>query len=359
MTFKQFILLGVATLALAPAAMADNKTGWYLGVEGGVNRTNDTSADVSVTPLPPLSIPADLSFHDGWVGFGTAGYAFPGNWRLEAELGYRHNKISSITSPDPVYAGQSINHGQLNTASLMGNVVYDIPITQRFKASVGAGAGVVHRDFNDKTIVKDHDMKFAYQGIAGLSYAISPGTDVTMNYRYLRSAGGDFHEAYGSEQVAYHTDNIDDQAITIGLRFDLHPDAVHETYVAPLAEPAPQPVRETAAPPPPRQFLVFFGFNKSNLTSDAEGVVSNAARTAKETGTASLVIVGHADTVGSDHYNQNLSERRAAAVRTALEAQGIDAGKITASGLGETSLLVQTGDNVKEPQNRRATIDLQ
>ena len=116
---------------------------------------------------------------------------------------------------------------------------------------------------------------------------------------------------------------------------------------------------QAAAPPPPRQFLVFFGFNKSNLTSDAEGVVSNAARTAKETGSASLVIVGHADTVGSDHYNQNLSERRAVAVRTALEAQGIDAGKITASGLGETSLLVQTGDNVKEPQNRRATIDLQ
>jgi outer membrane protein OmpA-like peptidoglycan-associated protein len=338
--------------------MADNQTGWYLGVEGGVNRTNDTGANfVTDAEVAPFSSPVDMSFHDGWVGFGTAGYAFPGNWRMEAELGYRHNKISSIT---PAFVdGPFSSRGQINTASLMGNLIYDIPITQRFKASLGAGAGVVHRDFNDKFLVKDHDMKFAYQGIAGLSYAISPGTDITMNYRYLRSAGGNFHEQNGSTRDAYLTDNIDDQAITIGLRFDLHPDAVRETYVAPLAEPAPQPVRETAAPPAPRQFLVFFGFNKSNLTSDAEGVVSNAAQTAKQTGSASLVIVGHADTVGSDHYNQNLSERRAAAVRTALEAQGIDAGKITASGLGETSLLVQTGDNVKEPQNRRATIDLQ
>jgi len=42
-----------------------------------------------------------------------------------------------------------------------------------------------------------------------------------------------------------------------------------------------------------------------------------------------------------------------------LSTQGIDPSKITASGKGETELLVQTGDNVKEPQNRRASIDLQ
>ena len=44
-TFKQFILLGAATLALAPAALAESNTGWYLGLEGGVNRTSDTDAD--------------------------------------------------------------------------------------------------------------------------------------------------------------------------------------------------------------------------------------------------------------------------------------------------------------------------
>jgi outer membrane protein OmpA-like peptidoglycan-associated protein len=338
--------------------MAGPNTGWYLGVEGGMNRTNDTSASFVTDAPTPDSSQVDMSFHDGWVGFGTAGYAFPGNWRAEAELGYRHNKISSI-NPASVN-GPFSNRGELNTASLMGNLIYDIPITSRFKASLGAGAGAVHRDFNDKFLVKDHDMKFAYQGLAGLSYAISPGTDITMNYRYLRSAGGNFHQQNGPYRDAYLTDNIDDQALTIGLRFDLHPDSVRESAMpAPLAEPAPQPVRETAAPPPPRQFLVFFGFNKSNLTTDAEGVVSNAAATAKQMGSASLVIVGHADTSGSDKYNQKLSERRASAVRSALAAQGIDDSKITASGLGETSLLVQTADNVKEPQNRRATIDLQ
>lgn len=358
MTFKQFILLGAATLALAPAALAEPNTGWYLGLEGGVNRTSDTDADfVTDSVLPPDSGPVNLSFDDGWVGFGTAGYAFPGNWRVEAELGYRHNNVDAVT---PTFVdGPSSNRGELRTASLMGNVIYDIPFTPRFKASLGAGAGAVHREFNDGFLVKDHDTQFAYQGIAGLSYAISSGTELTMNYRYLRSEGGNFHEQNGLVRDAYMTDDIDDQALTIGLRFDLHSDRVREAPMAPLVQAAPEPMRETAPPPAPRQFLVFFGFNKSNLTSDAQGVISTAADTAKQMGSAQLVIVGHTDTSGSDTYNQSLSERRASAVRGALASHGIDDSKISTSGRGETSLLVQSGDGVKEPQNRRATIDLQ
>lgn len=358
MTFKQLILMGAAALALSPAALADSNTGWYLGIEGGVNRTSDTEADfVTDAILPPDSGPVDLSFEDGWAAFGTAGYAFPGNWRVEAELGYRQNNIDAVT---PAFLdGPSSNSGKLKTGSLMGNLIYDIPLAPRFKASLGAGAGAVRREFNDGLLVKDHDTMFAYQGIAGLSYAISQGTELTMNYRYMRSDGGEFHQQNGLVHDAYMTDDIDDQTLTIGLRFDLHSDRVREAPMAPLVQAAPEPMRETAPPPAPRQFLVFFGFNKSNLTSDAQGVVSTAADTAKQMGSAQLVIVGHTDTSGSDTYNQSLSERRAATVRAALASHGIDNSKITASGRGETSLLVQSGDGVKEPQNRRATIDLQ
>lgn len=358
MQFKLLLLLGVAALPFIPTASANNNTGWYIGVEGGGNRINDTSADFSTTPpAPPFSGPVDLTFHDGWAALGTAGYAFPGNWRLEAEAGYRHNKLHAVTQSDTGITQSS--HGDLNTISLMGNLIYDIPITSRFTASIGAGAGGVRRDFNDKFLVRDHDMKFAYQGIAGLNYAISDGTELTLNYRYLRAAGASFHQQNGVYEDAYRTDDIDNQAITVGLRFDLHPEHAREVAPMPLVEATPQPMQAAPPPPPPRQFLVFFGFNKSNLTSEAQGVVSNAAAAAKQFGSASLVVVGHADTVGSDNYNQKLSERRSAVVRAALMDQGIDASKISASGRGETSLLVQTADNVKEPQNRRATIDLE
>jgi outer membrane protein OmpA-like peptidoglycan-associated protein len=53
-----------------------------------------------------------------------------------------------------------------------------------------------------------------------------------------------------------------------------------------------------------------------------------------------------------------LSMRRSQSVKDGLIANGIGADMITTGGRGEAELMVQTGDSVKEPQNRRATIDL-
>jgi OOP family OmpA-OmpF porin len=133
------------------------------------------------------------------------------------------------------------------------------------------------------------------------------------------------------------------------MRFDLQADR------APAAPPkAPPPVQPKA----PKQFIVFFGFNKSNLTPEAARVVADAAAAAKEYGSASIMVVGHTDTVGSPAYNNALSMRRSGAVKDGLIGNGIPASAISTAGRGESELMVQTGDGVKEPQNRRATIDL-
>jgi OOP family OmpA-OmpF porin len=87
-------------------------------------------------------------------------------------------------------------------------------------------------------------------------------------------------------------------------------------------------------------------------------VLSEAAAAAKATGSASVTIVGHTDTVGSNAYNQKLSECRANAAKSNLAGKGVPDGAISTSGKGETELMVQTGDGVKEPQNRRATVDV-
>jgi outer membrane protein OmpA-like peptidoglycan-associated protein len=79
---------------------------------------------------------------------------------------------------------------------------------------------------------------------------------------------------------------------------------------------------------------------------------------AKRVGSTSIKIVGHTDTVGTAAANQILSECRANAAKMNLVTKGIAPGMISATGRGETQLLVQTPDNVKEPQNRRATVDL-
>jgi len=117
-----------------------------------------------------------------------------------------------------------------------------------------------------------------------------------------------------------------------------------------------------AAPPPPppvRNFLVFFDFDKSTLTPRAMDIVKEAARVAKAGQSAKVTCTGHTDTVGPARYNMALSLRRANAVKDTLVREGVPAQAITVIGKGESQLLVPTGDNVREPQNRRVEIVVQ
>jgi outer membrane protein OmpA-like peptidoglycan-associated protein len=104
--------------------------------------------------------------------------------------------------------------------------------------------------------------------------------------------------------------------------------------------------------------MVFFDWDKYNLTPEAQQIVLAAAEAARKDGYARIVVTGHTDTSGSAEYNEGLSMRRADSVRQALVDLGISADQITTRALGETSPLVPTGDGVREPQNRRAEIDI-
>jgi len=120
------------------------------------------------------------------------------------------------------------------------------------------------------------------------------------------------------------------------------------------SEPPPPP-----PPPPPVQaqtFMVFFDWDRSNLTAQAVETVRQAAQAYKTRGSANIVATGHTDTSGSPQYNMALSLRRANSVKDQLVREGVPATAITVNGRGEEGLLVQTGDNVREPQNRRVEI---
>ena len=69
-------------------------------------------------------------------------------------------------------------------------------------------------------------------------------------------------------------------------------------------------------------------------------------------------VYGYTDTVGSATSNQRLSEQRAQAVANYLISRGVSSSRIRWTGFGETSLKVQTGDNVNEPMNRRVEIKI-
>ena len=69
----------------------------------------------------------------------------------------------------------------------------------------------------------------------------------------------------------------------------------------------------------PHSYLVFFDFNKSDLTAAALKIVDQAAADAVAGKAAQLTVTGHTDTVGSDAYNMGLSRRRAESVAAQLE----------------------------------------
>jgi outer membrane protein OmpA-like peptidoglycan-associated protein len=111
-------------------------------------------------------------------------------------------------------------------------------------------------------------------------------------------------------------------------------------------------------PPAVKQFVVFFDFNKASLTPEAQAVISQAVSTVKSNGAARILITGHTDTVGSDRYNQRLSIRRAEVVKEAMQNGGVEGSAISIEGKSFHDPLVPTGPGVREPQNRRAVIDL-
>jgi iron complex outermembrane receptor protein len=122
--------------------------------------------------------------------------------------------------------------------------------------------------------------------------------------------------------------------------------------------PAPYVPPPVVAPAPlvPHSYLVFFDFNKSDLTPQAVTIVNQAASNAGPAKVTRLTVTGHTDTVGSDAYNMRLSRRRAESVAAQLEKDGIASSEIEIVAKGKRDLLVPTADGVKEPQNRRVQI---
>lgn len=126
---------------------------------------------------------------------------------------------------------------------------------------------------------------------------------------------------------------------------------------APKAE-APKPT-----PPPPAcgkiviDSKVLFAFNKSDLSKDGKAALDAAAGklTDGKCAAKSVTVTGHTDSVGSDSYNQKLSEKRAASVKTYLEGKGVK--NVSAVGKGESAPVADNKTKDGRAKNRRVEID--
>ena len=144
-----------------------------------------------------------------------------------------------------------------------------------------------------------------------------------------------------------------------------HIAACRDQFFAALAELEIAMAPKVEVPEPPaaaaevEAYVVFFAFDKSDLSDAAQAAIADAIVSSKQMGLNEFSVTGYTDTVGSEEYNLKLSLRRANAVKDALVAGGIDPSNISVAGRGKNDLAVPTADQVREQANRRAEIVIQ
>jgi outer membrane protein OmpA-like peptidoglycan-associated protein len=255
----------------------------------------------------------------------------------------------------------------------MANVFYDFDLASfgvntggfNIQPYIGGGVGYIWREFDDVRVdvlggrirTSDTDGRFAYQAILGVGFPLHqyvPGLTLTAEYRFMgtlehkyttTSGGGSFTISESSTESENYN-----HSVLIGLRYAFNPPP---PPAPPMAAPAP-----AVAPAPARTYLVFFDFDRADLTDRARQIIADAAQASARVQTTRIEVAGHADRAGNPQYNQRLSERRAQAVAAELERRGVPRSAMVIQGFGEERPLVPTADGVREPQNRRVEIIL-
>jgi outer membrane protein OmpA-like peptidoglycan-associated protein len=216
-----------------------------------------------------------------------------------------------------------------------GGFTFDLPVTDNFFIVADASAGYYSRG-DDKVLSFGSTAEFR-TGV-GVAYQFDNAWRLGADIHHISNAGLDKKNP-----------GVEIAALTLSIPLFGKPEPVAE-----YTPPPPPPV--TPAQAAPLNYLVFFNFNKSDLTADAQAIVKTAADNAAKANTTKLTVTGHTDTVGSDAYNMRLSMRRAVSVQKELIHDGVPAGEIAIFAKGKRDLLVATADGVKEPQNRRVQI---
>jgi opacity protein-like surface antigen len=344
-------LASLACLIVPAAAFAEPVTGPYVSLGGGLAIHPENSFT-----YPALDASGNLQWNLGFTVMGGVGWGFGNGLRVELDGDLVRNSADKAdgTNGNLGLTGVERNYGG------MINAFYDIPVTLPIPITPYVGAGLGYQEVNYNPYVGNGTERifgtqgsFAYDVIGGVSYDIAPvpGLAMTLEYRFMGLPSSRSYLGNGSASYVGVGSEVS-HSFLIGMRYQLFQPA------PPPPPPTPTPVA-APAPTPAKTYLVFFDWDKYNLSPRATDVIAQAASDSKTEQTTTIAVSGYTDTSGTADYNMGLSWRRAKAVAAQLVTDGVPASEIETHGFGETHLLVPTGPGVREPQNRRVEIVLQ
>ncbi len=261
---------------------------------------------------------------DAAVAGINLGYRFFNDWALEAGVGRE-------------IAGDDLDVAKIDFYYWFG----DAPDTNWRPYAV---AGLSYFDRDDVNNLQP-DEEHTHQ--AGIGLGVSKMFGEQLEFRA---------DARLLHKVREGQDGTNDGALNLALNYYFSKPAPAQPMAA--AEPAPEPAPEPQQAPETRtirvQLDVEFEFDKAVVRAIYGDELQAVANAMKAHDDIDLVLEGHTDSVGSDAYNQDLSERRAQAVKAELVKQyGIDASRISTVGYGESQPIATNSTEEGRAQNRR------
>lgn len=355
---KKSNLLVCALLAATASSysMAEQPVGWYLG--GNIGETN-SNLDVERQAVKNTVVGTSHTLKE--LDDTDRGYKLFAGYQLNQYIGVEGGffdlgdfNYSTFTSPTSTY------YGKLDVRGINLDLVASAPLTERLSGflRVGVNYAEARNNFGGTGMtpiyVSSKGRDLNGKGGLGLQYAFSDNWAMRLEAERYRI----------NDSISQMAD-VHMYSLGVVYRFGSVP---APAPVAVTPPPAPAPV---VAPPPPAPKFEKYTLSATELFAFDSSAVNVPQPKLQEIANAikgpgapeKIVITGYTDRIGSDQYNQKLSERRAQAVKDYIVSQGVAADRLVAEGKGKADPVVQCDDKNKADlikclaPNRRVEID--